>query len=304
MPGVVATINGEQVPYKELADECLMRFGEQVLDVEISHILLQQALTKANIAITQDDLNAEIAHAAKLAGVVNAQGQPDLEKWIQSATEEQGVSRDLYLRDAVWPSAALKKLTGGTVAVTEEDIQKGYEANYAERVRCRAIVLGTQRRAQEVWAKARQNQSMDYFGDLAAEYSIEPTSKALRGEVPPIQKHGGQPQLEEEAFKLQTGDLSGIIQLGDQYVILKCEGRTEPVDVNPQEVRAILQQDIFEKKLRIAMGVKFEEIRKHARIDNFLAGTSQSPDRVKDSNRPTKRVDSAVRPTAGPEATR
>jgi parvulin-like peptidyl-prolyl isomerase len=300
MPGVVATINGEPIPYKELADECLLRYSEQVLDVEISHLLLQQALAKANVKVTQDDINAEIAHAAQLASVVDAQGKPDFDRWIKLATEEQGVSKDIYLRDSVWPSAALKKLTHGTVTVTDEDIQKGYQANYAERVRCRAIVLGNMRRAQEVWAKARQNPSPEYFGDLAEEYSIEPTSKALRGEVPPIQKFGGQPQLEDVAFELQPGELSGIIQLGDTFVILQCEGRTKPVDVNPQEVRDILYQDIYEKKLRIAMGEKFEEIRSHSRIDNFLAGTSESPDRVKpDPNRPNPRVDSAVRPTSG-----
>src|SRR5262249_13206005 len=153
------------------------------------------------------------------------------------------------------------KLTGSSVTVTDQDIEKGFQANYAERVRCRAIVLGTMRRAQEVWAKARQNASPDYFGDLAEEYSIEPTSKALRGEVPPIQKYGGQPQLEEVAFQLQPGELSGIIQIGDQFVILKCEGRTTPVEVNQKEVRDILYQDIYEKKLRMAMGEKFEDIR-------------------------------------------
>ena len=99
--------------------------------------------------------------------------------------------------------------------------------------------------------------------------------------MPPIRRYGGQPQLEDVAFELQPGELSGIIQLGDKFVILKCEGRTEPVEVNPQEVREILHQDIFEKKLRMAMSEKFEEIRAKARIDNFLAGTSQSPDRVK-----------------------
>jgi parvulin-like peptidyl-prolyl isomerase len=158
------------------------------------------------------------------------------------------------------------------------------------------------RRAQEVWAKARQNTSMDYFGDLAEEYSIEPTSKSLRGEVPPIQRYGGQPQLEDVAFELQPDELSGIIQLGERFVILKCEGRTQPVQVNPQEVQDILYQDIYEKKLRVAMNDKFEQIRSAARIDNYLAGTSQAPERVKDSANTTEasRVDTAVRPTSGP----
>ncbi len=302
MPGIVATINGEQIRYEELAEECVLRYGEEVLDVEISHLLLQQALAKVNLAVSEQDLNEEMAHGAKLSGVINAQGQPDMDKWIHMATEEQGVTKNQYLRDSVWPSAALKKLAGGTIEVTDDDIKKGYEANYSERMRCRAIVLGTMRRAQEVWAKARQNTSLDYFGDLAEEYSIEPTSKSLRGEVPPIRKFGGQPQLEEVAFEMQPGELSGIIQLGDKFVILKCEGRTEPVEINPQEVHDILYQDIFEKKLRVSMNDKFEEIRKHARIDNFLAGTSQAPDRVK-GDAPSggqPRVDSAVRPTGGP----
>ncbi len=178
----------------------------------------------------------------------------------QTATQEQGVTKEQYIRDSVWPSAALKKLTGSTIQVTKDDIQKGFEANYSERVRCRAIVLPNMRKAQEVWAKARQNTSMDYFGDLAAEYSIEPSSKSLRGEVPPIRRFGGQPQLEDVAFELKPGELSGIIQLGDKFVILKCEGRTKPVEVNLQEVQEILHQDIFEKKLRMAMSEKFDDI--------------------------------------------
>jgi parvulin-like peptidyl-prolyl isomerase len=318
MPGVVATINGEVIPYSELAEECLLRYGQEVLDVEISHLLLTQSLTKANLAITDQELNQEIAHAAKLSGVVNKDGSPDMATWIESATKEQGISKDQYLRDSVWPSAALKKLVrqgppivihskngerridSSKVEVTPEDIKRGFEANYGERVRCRAIVLPSMRKAQEVWAKARQNASLDYFGDLAEEYSVEPSSKSLRGEVPPIRRFGGQPQLEDVAFELQPGELSGIIQLGSQSVILKCEGRTQPVEVNPQEVESILREDILEKKLRMAMSERFEAMRETARIDNFLAGTSQSPDKVKDPGQPGPRLDEAVRPTSGP----
>jgi parvulin-like peptidyl-prolyl isomerase len=181
------------------------------------------------------------------------------------------------------------------VTVDEADIRKGYEANYGERVRCRAIVLSSMRRAQEVWDKARRNPSPEYFGDLAEEYSIEPTSKALRGEVPPLGRHGGQPQLEDVAFQLQDGQLSGVIQMGDKFVILRCEGRTERVAIDEGDVREILHRDIYEKKLRMAMSEKFEEINSTARVDNYLAGSSHSPDK----GDVAVRQDTAVRPTAG-----
>ena len=298
MPGVVSTVNGDQITKQELGAECLLRHGEEVLESEISKLLLEQALAAAKINVTQQDLDAEMRHGAELAGVVDQQGNADLAKWIETVTTEQGVSKERYIRDSVWPSAALKKLTAQEVEVTEEDIAKGFEANYGERVRCRAIVLGTMRRAQEVWEKARQNSSPDYFGDLAEEYSIEPQSKALRGEVPPIGRNGGQKQVEDVAFQLAEGQLSGIVQVADKFVILRCEGRTERVEVDQNEVRDILYRDIFEKKLRLAMGQKFEEINSKARVDNYLAGTSHAPpEKAQGAAKPQVREDAAVRPT-------
>lgn len=299
MPGVVATVNGDRITMKELGDECLLRHGEEVLETEISRLLLEQGLKQANQVVSAEDLEAEVRHAAELAGVVDPQGHADLNKWFESIAQEQKLDKATYYRDAVWPSAALKKLTASNVQVTEEDVQKGFQANYGDRVRCRAIVLPTMRRAQEVWDKARRNSSVEYFGDLAAEYSIEPSSKALRGEVPPIQRFGGQPQLEEAAFQLQDGQLSGIIQVRDKYLILRCEGRTERVDVDANRVRDILVKDIYEKKLRLAMSEKFEEIRKSSRVDNFLAGTSQAPSDHSAKGQTNVRNDSALRQTSG-----
>jgi parvulin-like peptidyl-prolyl isomerase len=181
----------------------------------------------------------------------------------------------------VWPSVALKKLVGDHVEVTDEDLRKGYEANYGPRVRCLAIVVDNQRRAQQVFDLARKNNSSKYFGELAAQYSVEPGSRALNGEVPPIKRHGGQPQLEEEAFQLKPGEISGIIQLGDKFVILRCEGFTKAAEVDFEKVRNDIFEDIHEKKLRVEMASAFENLREGAMIDNYLAGTSHSP---KDKN--------------------
>lgn len=304
MPGVVATVNGDRITMRELGQECLLRNGEEVLDTEISHLLLEQSLKAAGLTVSEADLEAEVRHGAELAGVVDSRGQADLDAWFKMITTEQKITRQQYLRDAVWPSAALKKLTAGGVAVDEEDVNKSFEANYGERVRCRAIVLDNMRRAQEVWEKARQNPSPEYFGDLAEQYSIEPTSKSLRGEVPPIQRFGGQKQLEDVAFVLQEGQLSGIVQVADRFVILRCEGRTERIDINQDEVREILTRDIYEKKLRLAMSNKFQSIREQSRIDNYLVGTSHAPapkSHVRDTDsqprQASTRHDSAVVPT-------
>ena len=167
-------------------------------------------------------------------------------------------------------------------------MQKGFEANYGPRVRCRAIVMSNLRRTQEVWNKARQTPTANFFGTLAEEYSIEAMSRANAGEVPPIKRHSGQPILEKEAFKLQPNELSDIIQQGDKYVILFCEGYTKPRQVNMQEVREMVYNDLYEKKLRLSMSDTFERIKATSQIDNHLAGTSQSAKKAKPS-RPKNR---------------
>jgi len=303
-PGVAATINGRPIAIQELAEECIERHGKEVLTGLINHRLVEQACANKKIQIAPQDLNEEVAHSAMLAGMVNKDGSVNMQAWQQEVIEKQGMTWDVYMHEVVWPAVALKKLTGNKVQVSDEDLQKGFEANYGPRIRCRAIVLSQQRRAQEVWDMARKSPAIEKmskaspqrgptsgsspeelaliaegakaFGKLAGQHSVEPGSSVLEGEVPPIQMHGGQPLLEKEAFQLRPGEMSGIIQAGDKFVILYCEGRTSPLNVSQEEVRQALFNDIHEKKMRIAMGKEFEAIQEAAEVDNYLAGTSRS----------------------------
>ncbi len=279
MPGVAAVVNGAQLAIGELAEECVARHGPETLEGMISREILEQACKKRGLTVTDADIDAEIARAA-LAGITpKPDDSPDVEAWLELVEKNQGISLEVYRRDAVWPTVALKKLVAEKVQVTEKDLRKGFEANYGPRVRCLAIVLDNLRRAQQVFEMARRKNTSEHFGDLAGEYSVEPGSQALRGEIPPIKKHGGQPRLEEEAFMLRQGEISGVIQVGDKFIILRCEGYTKPINVQFAEVRGEIYRDLHEKKLRLAMAECFEKLQKAATVDNYLTGASRSPKR-------------------------
>ncbi len=277
LPGVAAIINGHNITIRTLAEQCIKRHGTEVLEGTINRMLLEQACAKQKIAVSEAEIDREIVRVATESAKPKPDGSPDVEGWLAMVTEQQGVSVEVYRSDSVWPSLALKKLAGTNVKVTEEDIKKSYEANFGPRVRCRAIVLDNLRRAQEVWEMARSKPTLEHFGTLAKQYSVEASSRALEGQIPPIKNHGGQPILEKEAFTLAAGELSGIIQLGQKYVILFSEGQTTPVDVDPAVVRAEIHRDVFEKKQRLTMAKFFRQLQENASIDNFLAGSSRSP---------------------------
>ncbi|MBL9122380.1 MAG: peptidylprolyl isomerase, partial [Planctomycetaceae bacterium] len=277
-PGIAARINGHTITLADLAEECIARHGREVLEGVINRRLLEQECRRKNITIGQADIDRELARAAESLGKVDPQTKkPDVAAWLQAVTLEQGVPADVYIQDAVWPSVALKRLVEKSVEISQQDLDRGFEANYGPRVRCRAIVLNNMRRANEVWEMARRDPSVANFSRLAEQFSIEASSRALAGEVPPIQKWGGSPVLEKEAFALAPGELSGVIQVGEQYVILLCEGHTKPVAANFDEVKDLLREDIFEKKLNLAMANEFDRLKQAAQIDNFLANTSHKP---------------------------
>lgn len=276
MPGVAATIGNQQIKVRNLSEECIARHGKQVLDGEINRELLTSALNAKQLQVAQADIDAEVDRAADAYGYLTTEGKIDRERWLEFVTQQDGVTVDLYVRDAVWPTAALKKLVEGSVEVTQEDMQKAFEANFGRRVEVLAIVCNSDRQAQQVWKMASQNQSNEFFGELASKYSVEPGSRENFGQVPPIAMHGGRPQLEKIAFGLKTGELSGLVNVGQQWIILKCLGQTEPVVVDPEEVKSDLYKDILEKKTRISMNKTFDKIHSEAQIDNFLAGTTQA----------------------------
>src|SRR5690606_19079789 len=62
---VMAVVNGEQISRQELAQECLRRYGEEVLESVVNRYVITQACQEAGITITDQDVTNEISRIAK-----------------------------------------------------------------------------------------------------------------------------------------------------------------------------------------------------------------------------------------------
>lgn len=269
-PGIAAVINGQSVTTEILEKECVKRFGNKILEGEINRKLVEDALTKSGQAVTQVEVDQEIRNTALFYGYINADGTPDVQRWVADVLSDKGKTIEMYVRDAVWPTVALKKLCADQVQITEEDIQRAFEANFGQRAEILAIVMSNQRTAQEVWEMARSRNTEQFFGELANQYSVEPSSRANFGKVPPLRKHGGQASLEKAAFSLKPGEMSGIIEVGGQYVILRSQGFTDPVVQDINAVKEDLVKEIREKKLAKQMDTMMAKLSADAQITNIL----------------------------------
>jgi len=269
-----------------------------VIEGEVNRKILEQALRRKNAMVKETDIAAEIDRAAIAYGMIKEDKSPDRAKWIDKVVKESGGTVDLYIRDVVWPSVALKLLVGDKVQFTEAELQKAFASNYGDRVEVLVCVLRDQRSATDVFNLARQSPGKEFFGKLCTQYSVEPISRANAGEVPPVRLNGGQPLIEREAFKLKTGDLSDIVVTGDKYILMYCVGRTKPIVSKLDDVRDQLIKDLQETKFRDMMSKTFDDLRTRAQIDNYLLGSVQSGKPGQDKG-PVVRT-GAAEPASGP----
>ncbi|MEX2285920.1 MAG: peptidylprolyl isomerase [Planctomycetaceae bacterium] len=265
-PKDVARVNGQLISWDMVAQECMSRYATEVLDSMIDRMVVQQACEEQNIQISPAEVEAEIMRISKQFNLT-----PDT--WFQMLQSDRKITPDQYRRNVIWPMLALRKLASEKIEVTDEDMKKAFIRDYGEKVRARMIVLDNQRRAEEV-LKLATEQPED-FGRLAQKHSIEPNSKSLNGAIPPIRRYGGNETLENEAFKLKEGEVSGLIQIGtgQQYAILLCEGRTERL-VEFDEVKASLHEQIMEEKVQLSVANVFKGLKERAVVQNFLTGTA------------------------------
>lgn len=262
----LALVNSEPVTWDMVAQDAVATYGEEVLENLINRMIIQQACERRGIEVLQSEIQQE---------VLNISGKFSLapETWYQMIQSERDMNPEQYHRDVIWPMLALKKLAGAEITITPEELQRAFEMHYGPRVQARMIMLdGNIRQATQVLELAKANP--DDFSRLAQEHSVDSSSRVLGGVIPPIRRHGGHPNVEQEAFNLREGEISPLIQVDNRWVIIKSEGLTEQVVTDISQIQEELVAQLTEEKTQEAVARVFEDIQAQAVIHNHLTGES------------------------------
>ncbi len=270
-PDYLARVGKESISYDLVAQEAVSRHGKEILEDLINRMIIQQKCEEAGVMVTEAEIDNEVGRIAKRFNLAQDQ-------WYNMLQAERNISPQQYRQSVIWPMLSLKKLAGEQVDITEEEMKQAFDRSYGPRVKARLILLENQRRAQEVWDKCKQNP--DDFDKLAQEFSVDASSRALGGTIPPIPRYSGNDTLEKAAFRLKDGEISGLIELQTgRYAILKSEGLTESVVKDIEEVKDQLYEELREAKTQQSVAKIFEQVKKEVPVDNFLTQTSTGPRR-------------------------
>jgi parvulin-like peptidyl-prolyl isomerase len=278
---VVATLNGgsEKVTREELGEFLIARLGGDKLGYLVNRRILEVACKEKNVSVSDEEVEAEFKKALEMT-----KSTPKIfEKELLAK-----MNKNLYewREDAIRTKLLLAKLAAPRVTVTEDDLRKGFEAYYGERLRCRMILWPPKEGMipRREYAKLRDS---DAEFDRAARMQASPTLAPEGGKLPIFGRYAmGDENLEREAFRLQAGEISPVIETPQGHVIIKCDERIPPDTTKSlEQVRGKLTEEIKRKKADVEMQLVFKELSDKAAARLLLTGTGQPEDLAAESRR-------------------
>ena len=218
---VAAQVNGQAIPYGEWEKQVaqveaffeeegldleseegrdrLAQARRQVLEQMIDQELIRQAAAEMGVSVSEAELESSIEDIVTQSG-----GEEQFQQSLEAMNTEFGDFRQMLL-DQLLSEAVYSAVTASISPI-------------AEQVHARHILLPTKERADEVLARLQAGED---FAFLAREYSEDISSRESGGDVGFFPRGVMPPEVEEIAFGLQVGEVSGIVQSQFGFHILQ-----------------------------------------------------------------------------------
>jgi parvulin-like peptidyl-prolyl isomerase len=234
--------DSEPVTREELGEFLVQRYGGERLEMLANKRLIERACKDRNIAVSDAEIDAELANRLKRAQV------DSVETFITQVLNREGKNLYEYREDAIRPELQLARLGAAAVQVTPEALQQAFEAHYGEKVKCRLIIWPKEEERFALMEYARLRDSEAEF-DRKARQQASGVLASKAGHVDPVARHTvGDDDLEAELFKLQPGEVSRLVNTPQGVVMAKVDGRVPAVaGVTLEQKRPELEAEVRRK---------------------------------------------------------
>lgn len=270
---------------EEVANECKactpQKMDEEYKDHQkdllrdlIDQDLLVQRAKDMGISVEADVIK-------KLDEVRKQNGLPSMEA-LEKAVEGEGIPWEDYktqLRNSLLTQEVIRREVGQRIDIPNDDVKKYYEEHKSEFVRPEQVVLAeiflsTQGKSPEETAaverkaedfRNRVAKGNDDFTEMAKRYSEGSTAKD-GGYLGTYERGQLSPQLEEATFKLEKGQLTGIIETKTGFEILKVMDHYEAGQQPFEKVQNEIANHIYMQKMQPTLRTFLAELREESYV--------------------------------------
>ncbi len=203
-------------------EEALAQARAWVLDRMIEQRLILQAAAEEGITVSDEEVEASITSLKNDLG----------EEAFRQRLADQGMSED-ELREALRREMIASRMMEKVVASVP---------THGPEVHARHILVATEAEAQQI---LQQLQAGADFATLAQQYSIDESTRDRGGDLGTFPRGTlTLPEVEEAAFSLQAGQISGVIHSAWGYHIVQVLDRIEDTDYDPVSLRILRDKAI------------------------------------------------------------
>lgn len=237
----VASVGDAEITKDELYDKMVASAGAATLDSMISTEVVNQEAENADVEVTQEELDAEMAIYEESYGGTEALEQALASSGMSIADLE--AEMETYLK--------VEKIIGPDIEITDEQINTYFEENketfdQPSQVEASHILVATQEEADEV--KAKLDDGGD-FAELAAEYSTDTANAESGGALGAFGAGEMAPEFEEAAFGMEVDEISNPVQTDYGFHIIQVTGKTEAVEANLEDSKEQIKETLFDEAL-------------------------------------------------------
>jgi parvulin-like peptidyl-prolyl isomerase len=183
-------------------------------------------------------------------------------------TEEEvrsGIEKNLIVEDII------KKTVIEASRWTDVDLKAYYDSNASkfkqpESVKLRIISIAAEKKAAEALTLIRSGEA---FGTVAARMSDD-NYRSAGGDIGYVHRGRIYPELEAEAFKMKSGEVSGLIRAEGMWFIIKVEEKKPEQQLAFEEAKDKLKKELESRRSAELLEKWNQELRAKAIIEILL----------------------------------
>jgi len=261
---VMVLVNGKALSMDELIDSLLRGPGLAYADQLVRCELVNQALAKAGMTLTEEDMKVETESIMKLM-VPQAQTPAERLQVLDRMLAQEQVPFSQWVL-GVRVSASLRRLAEGRIKITDAMLKTEFGRLYGRQVIVRVIEVASIAKAREVLAALKAGKK---FEKLAWSTSIH-ASSTNGGLLDPITANtrGVPPAILQTALSLKNpGDVSDLIQVEATFFIMQLDESIQPKNVKYEKVLETIRESLKGKLLRFHQKAVLDEITRDGRVE-------------------------------------
>jgi parvulin-like peptidyl-prolyl isomerase len=270
----IAVYNGQTpITREDFGEFLISRYGAEQIDFLINRIIIDKACQARGISVTPEEIEAGLNDDLKKMGNV------DLKVFEKDFLGPYNKSIYEWREDVVRQRLLMAKLCRDGVKVTDQDLQQAFDAEYGEKLEGRMILWPSDQTRYAMMQYTRLRDNPAAFEETAR-HQASSTLAAKGGKIGPFGRGClGNKDVEDEAFKLHSGEMTTLLETPEGNVVFKLDKRYPPnKSVTLDSVREKLTGEVFEQKVQREMQTAFQVLRDKARPNPLIKETHKPDD--------------------------